>query len=89
MSDLGKLWDYLRHDPKWEIDPARNYGGVIFFGSKDIGGASVVANMVRDRGLDDVLDTTLRRVDPRVACGSGRVRCGPRTGNHRRGRRSG
>lgn len=20
MSDLGKLWDYLRHDPKWEIE---------------------------------------------------------------------
>ncbi|WP_280460837.1 YdcF family protein [Nocardia carnea] len=54
MSDLGKLWDYLRHDPKWEFDPARNYGGIIFFGSKDIGGASVIANMVRDRGLDDV-----------------------------------
>ncbi|WP_198165502.1 YdcF family protein [Nocardia fusca] len=54
MSDLGKLWDYLRRDPKWEIDPARNYGGIIFFGSKDIGGASVIANLVRDRGLGDV-----------------------------------
>jgi hypothetical protein len=54
MSDLGNLWDYLRRDSKWEIDPARNYGGIIFFGSKDIGGASVVANMVRDRGLGDV-----------------------------------
>ncbi|MBF6469359.1 YdcF family protein [Nocardia beijingensis] len=54
MSDLGKLWDYLRRDPKWEIDPARNYGGIIFLGSKDIGGASVIANLVRDRGLYDV-----------------------------------
>ncbi|WP_280397501.1 YdcF family protein [Nocardia carnea] len=54
LSDLGKLWDYLRYDPKWEIDPARNYGGIIFFGSKDIGGASVVANLVRDHGLGDV-----------------------------------
>ncbi|MET8799572.1 YdcF family protein [Nocardia sp. NPDC004568] len=53
MSDLGKLWEYLCHDPKWEIDRARKYGGIIFFGSKDIGGASVIANL-RDRGLDDV-----------------------------------
>ncbi|MFI2229763.1 YdcF family protein [Nocardia testacea] len=54
MSDLGKLWDYLRYDPKWEIDPARTYGGIIFFGSKDIGGAAVIANLVRDRGFGDV-----------------------------------
>ncbi|MGW5381077.1 YdcF family protein [Nocardia sp. NPDC003963] len=54
MADLGKLWDYLRHDPKWEIDPTRSYGGIIFFGSKDIGGAAVIANMVRDRGFGDV-----------------------------------
>lgn len=54
MSDLGKLWDYLRYDPKWEIGPARNYGGIIFFGSKDIGGAAVIANLVRDCGFGDV-----------------------------------
>ncbi|GEM29003.1 hypothetical protein NN3_00100 [Nocardia neocaledoniensis NBRC 108232] len=54
MSDLGKLWDYLRFDPKWAIDPVRAYGGIICFGSTDIGGASVVVNLVRDRGLGEV-----------------------------------
>jgi hypothetical protein len=54
MSDLGTVWDYLRHDPKWAFDPERNYGGIIFFGSRDIGGSSVIANLVRDRGLGDV-----------------------------------
>lgn len=54
MSDLGRLWDYLRHDPKWAIDPQRNYGGIVFFGSRDIGGSAVVTNTVRDHGLYDV-----------------------------------
>ncbi|MFD8244206.1 YdcF family protein [Nocardia sp. NPDC059691] len=54
MSDLETVWDYLRFDPKWAFDPERDYGGIIFFGSRDIGGASVIANLVRDRGLDDV-----------------------------------
>lgn len=54
MSDLGTVWDYLRQDPKWAFDPERNYGGIILFGSDDIGGSSVIANLVRDRGLGDV-----------------------------------
>ncbi|WP_227999914.1 hypothetical protein [Nocardia australiensis] len=53
MSDLETLWDYLCHDPKWAFDPERNYGGIIFFGSRDIGGSSVIANLVRDRGIGD------------------------------------
>ncbi len=32
----------------------RSYGGFIFFGSHDIGGASVIANLVRGRGISDV-----------------------------------
>ncbi|MEV6072518.1 YdcF family protein [Nocardia sp. NPDC052001] len=54
MSDLGTVWDYLRHDPKWALDPGRNYGGIIFFGSRDIGGSAVIANLVRDHNLGDV-----------------------------------
>ncbi|MBF6488271.1 YdcF family protein [Nocardia otitidiscaviarum] len=54
VSDLSTVWDYLRHDPKWAFDSERSYGGIIFFGSRDIGGSSVIANLVRDRGLGDV-----------------------------------
>ncbi|MEV6432630.1 YdcF family protein [Nocardia sp. NPDC051463] len=53
MSDLGTVWDYLRHDPKWAFDPERNYGGVVMFGSPDSGGAAVLANFIRDHGLQD------------------------------------
>ncbi|WP_067884593.1 YdcF family protein [Nocardia vaccinii] len=54
MTDLGMLWDYLRHDPKWALDPERDYGGIIFFGSRDIGGSTVIANLFRDHNLGDV-----------------------------------
>ncbi|WP_330179449.1 hypothetical protein OHB26_23620 [Nocardia sp. NBC_01503] len=52
MVDLGTVWDYLRHDPKWAFDSERNYAGVVMFGSSDSGGAAVLANLVRDRGLE-------------------------------------
>lgn len=54
MSDMTTVWDFLRHDPKWELDPGRSYGGVVFFGSQDIGGSAVVANLVRDLGPGDM-----------------------------------
>ncbi|WP_067566668.1 YdcF family protein [Nocardia acidivorans] len=52
ITDLGTIWNFLRHDPKWAFDPERNYGGVVMFGSSDSGGASVLANLIRDRGLE-------------------------------------
>lgn len=54
LSDLGAIWDFLRHDPKWVFDPQRDYGGVVMFGSPDIGGASVLTQFVRDHGLTDI-----------------------------------
>ncbi|WP_280400142.1 ElyC/SanA/YdcF family protein [Nocardia carnea] len=53
LADLGSIWDYLRHDPKWEFDPDRQYGGAVMFGSPDIGGAAVLTHFLRDRGLGD------------------------------------
>lgn len=54
MADLGMIWDFLRHDPKWAFDPAREYGGVLMFGSPDIGGAAALTGFVRHQGLTDV-----------------------------------
>ncbi|WP_280426568.1 ElyC/SanA/YdcF family protein [Nocardia carnea] len=53
LADLESIWDFLRHDPKWEFDPSRQYGGAVMFGSPDIGGAAVLTHFLRDRGLGD------------------------------------
>lgn len=47
MSDLGKLWDYLRHDPKWEIEEpeAANTGQ----------NAAFSVRMLADHGCDTSL----------------------------------
>ncbi|MEV0109417.1 YdcF family protein [Nocardia sp. NPDC050799] len=54
IADLGTIWDFLRHDPKWTFDPSLEYGGVLMFGSPDIGGAAALTGFVRHRGLTDV-----------------------------------
>ncbi|MQY24578.1 YdcF family protein [Nocardia aurantia] len=54
LTDLGTIYDFLRRDPAWEIEAGRHYGGIVVFGSPDIGGAGVVANMVHDHGLAGV-----------------------------------
>ncbi|WP_196814714.1 YdcF family protein [Nocardia sp. BMG111209] len=54
LTHLGTIYDYVRRDPAWEIEAGRHYGGTVVFGSPDIGGAGVVANMVFDHGLAGV-----------------------------------
>jgi hypothetical protein len=51
LDELGTIYDFLRRDPAWEIGAGRHYGGIVVFGSPDIGGAGVVANLVHDHGL--------------------------------------
>ncbi len=53
-ADLETVWTYLRRDPKWELDPHREYGGLVMFGSPDIDGATVLANISRERNLANV-----------------------------------
>ncbi|MEU7633899.1 tyrosine-protein phosphatase [Nocardia sp. NPDC049220] len=54
MSGLTTIWDFLRHDPKWAFDTERNYDAVIMLGGPDDGGSAVVANFIRERGLDGI-----------------------------------
>ncbi|WP_280276700.1 MFS transporter [Nocardia wallacei] len=54
MSDLTKVWDFLRHDPKWAFDPDGHHDAIILFGSPDDGSSAVVANLTREHGLDEI-----------------------------------
>ncbi|MFQ6396523.1 YdcF family protein [Nocardia sp. KC 131] len=54
MSDMTTIWDFLRRDPKWELDRDHSYGGVVLFGSEDTGGSAVVVNLMRDLESSDI-----------------------------------